>query len=117
MSIKNVFVCILCTWGFYAASAQQAITANMGQVKLSFSLDRDGSPVYSVDYNKTPVILPSRLGFVLNEDNTFYKGFELLGSGKKSVDETWQPVWGETKNIRNHYNELTVHLREKNAPN
>lgn len=27
-----------------------------------------------------------------------------------TFDETWQPVWGEEKEIRNHYNELTVTL-------
>ncbi|WP_418592712.1 glycoside hydrolase family 97 N-terminal domain-containing protein, partial [Gemmiger formicilis] len=26
--------------------------------------------------------------------------------------ETWQPVWGETKDIRNHYNELLVELEQ-----
>ena len=26
------------------------------------------------------------------------------------MDETWQPVWGETRDIRNHYNEYTATL-------
>src|SRR5690606_7606618 len=30
-----------------------------------------------------------------------------------SFDETWQPVWGDFKNIRNHYNELLVTLHQK----
>ena len=37
-------------------------------------------------------------------------GFELVDSTISSFDETWQPVWGEEKNIRNHYNELAVTL-------
>ena len=31
-------------------------------------------------------------------------------------DAVWRPVWGEYKTIRNHYNELTVDLREQVAP-
>ncbi len=89
----------------------------MGNTSLVFMVDADGSPVYSVTYNNRAVILPSSLGFVLANDTSFYKGFELTGTDKKSFDETWQPVWGETKNIRNHYNQLTVHLRQKSAPN
>ena len=30
-----------------------------------------------------------------------------------TLDETWEPVWGEVKKIRNHYNELAVTLNQK----
>ena len=39
-------------------------------------------------------------------------GFNIVGSETSAFDETWQPVWGETKDIRNHYNELLVKLRQ-----
>lgn len=29
-----------------------------------------------------------------------------------SLNETWQPVWGEESVIRNHYNEVLVDLRQ-----
>ena len=31
-------------------------------------------------------------------------------------DAVWRPVWGEYKTIRDHYNELTLDLREQVAP-
>ncbi len=31
---------------------------------------------------------------------------------KLPFDETWQPVWGETRDIRNHYNELLVEMKQ-----
>jgi len=37
-------------------------------------------------------------------------GFEVVGTTTSSFDETWQPVWGEERNIRNHYNELVINL-------
>jgi len=88
----------------------------MGAVNLNFVMDEQGRPVYSVSFRDKPVILPSHLGFVLKEDSSFYHDFELTGTDKKSVDETWQPVWGETREIRNHYMELRVHLRQKKSP-
>jgi hypothetical protein len=39
-----------------------------------------------------------------------------MGTERRSSDETWQPVWGETKNIRNHYEELVVHLLKPGSP-
>jgi glucan 1,4-alpha-glucosidase len=84
----------------------------MEKVKLSFSLDGEGRPVYAVFFDGKPVLMPSWLGFALNEDSLFYTGFQVIGTEKKEFDETWQPVWGETRNIRNHYRQLIVHLRK-----
>ncbi len=93
-----------------ALAQQQPETIEMGNVKLSFVLDGEGAPFYSVRFNGKPLILPSRMGFVLKEDSTFYKGFVVAGVERKTRDTVWQPVWGETKFIRDRYEELTVHL-------
>src|ERR1700735_3795503 len=100
---------LLCCSG---VGAQQE-TAQLGKVRLSFTLDEQGEPVYSVTYGDQPVILPSRLGLKLKEeDSLFSRGFVLLGVERSAVDTMWQPVWGETKDIRDHYVQLTVHLRQ-----
>ena len=69
------------------------------------------APAYEVSYNNKPIILPSHLGFKLNTDSLFYNSFKMNGTARNSFDQTWQTVWGETKDIRNHYEELTVHLQ------
>jgi hypothetical protein len=91
-------------------------SASMGRVRLGFWLDDQGRPVYRVTFNNRPVIKPSLMGFVLAEDSSFYRDFEILGTENSQEDQTWQPVWGETSHIRNHYQELTIHLRRKKAP-
>ncbi|MFT3933178.1 MAG: glycoside hydrolase family 97 protein [Chitinophagaceae bacterium] len=101
----------------YCAIAQDTQTLSLGKVKLSFSLDANGTPTYQAWYNNKPVIRSSALGFSLNTDSLFYTGFEITGTQKKSFDETWQPVWGETKDIRNHYEELQVALKSKHTSN
>ncbi|MBG8555679.1 glycoside hydrolase family 97 protein [Hymenobacter guriensis] len=100
------------------ASAQPAspLTAQQGNVKLTVALDAEGRPTYAVSYRQQSVIKPSRLGIKLAEGPGFDGPLTLLGSETKDVDETWQPVWGEVKSIRNHYQQLTVHLRQPQAP-
>jgi glucan 1,4-alpha-glucosidase len=97
-------------------NGKSSLTLEMKNTRLSFSLNPAGSPVYEVSFHGKPVILPSTLGFNLLEDSNFDKGFAFVSSDRRSVDETWQPVWGETRNIRNHYEELVVHLKKTESP-
>ncbi len=106
--------------GFHTTiSAQQGqpFSISMNKVSLQFLLDTSGRPLYAVQFNQQPVVLPSRLGFTLNEtDSVFDSGFHIIGSEQSAVDENWQPVWGEQRNIRNHYRQLTVHLQQGRPP-
>ena len=102
-----------------------------GQVKLTFDLSAEGQPTYSLVYHGKDVIKPSHLGFQLRERkqfrfnemapadwakgtiSDFSKGFVSLKSETSTFDETWQTVWGEETEIRNHYNQLTVLLEQQ----
>ncbi|WEK37985.1 MAG: glycoside hydrolase family 97 protein [Candidatus Pseudobacter hemicellulosilyticus] len=89
----------------------------MNKVQLDFRLDEKGIPTYAVQFGQQPVILPARMGFTLNgPDSNFSSGFVLTGVEQDSTDESWEPVWGEVKTIRNHYKELLVHLQQQGAP-
>jgi hypothetical protein len=109
----RVFVCLcLSILVGYSVSAQREIL-QLGKVKLEFTLDGKGEPVYSVTYGDKPVILPSAMGFRLKEgDSLFSAGFVVTGVDRKEMDTTWEPVWGETKRIRDHHKEMRVHLRQ-----
>ena len=67
------------------------------------------------------MVKPSFLGLELAKDKHASAGmnekdlmedFSIVNEKVSEFDETWQPVWGETKNIRNHYNELAVTLQQ-----
>ncbi|PWN06058.1 glycoside hydrolase family 97 protein [Rhodohalobacter mucosus] len=83
---------------------------------VEFSLS-EGVPMYAVQHEGTAVIAPSRLGFELQNVPALRDGFEISSTEISSFDETWTQVWGEKKDIRNHYNELKVLLRETAEPN
>jgi len=107
------FICSLLVFGSHFARAQNAETVVMKDMKLSFLLKEDGAPVYEVWFKDKPVVLASHLGFSLDGDSLFYKGFRVTGTERKSFDGTWQPVWGEVKEIRNHYEQLRVKLEKQ----
>ena len=84
-----------------------------GQLELKFAVV-DGVPLYTLDRAGKAVVLPSRLGYtLLDAKEDLDGGFSLTGTEFGSLDETWEPVWGEEASIRNHYNELLVTLEQK----
>ena len=84
------------------------------QLELKFAVV-DGVPTYTLDRAGNAVILPSRLGFELIGRDNLDQGFSLTGSAFDTFDETWEPVWGEEAQIRNHYNELLVNLKKESG--
>ena len=94
----------------WAAAQQQ--TSPDGNVVLSFSLKADGTPTYKMTYKGKPVINESTLGFTLKKDEPLTNHFKVVSDSKSTFKETWKPVWGEEKEILNHYNELLVQLKQ-----
>lgn len=97
-------------------AAPPLVTITKGKVDVMFRLAETGQPQYSVQFNKKDIIKWSGLGFALDKDSSFYNNFEMINTQQKIVNETWQPVLGEVKNIRNNYGQLTVQLRQKRSP-
>ncbi len=87
----------------------ESITSPNGNIELHFEI-KNGIPVYRMDYKQRPVVKESRLGLELKDGRHLLDGFTLTGTQNSTFDETWEPVWGEERTIRNHYNQLLVTL-------
>ncbi len=105
--------CFLLVLLVSGAAMAESITSPNGQLQLNFSVSAQGEPVYELSYKGKPVINPSKLGLELKNDPGLMNGFTLADAKTSTFDETWEPVWGEVKQIRNHYNELAVTLDQK----
>ena len=103
-----MLMCLVCL-GFAGRVHASEVTSPNGEMKLTFTL-RDSKPYYSVSFRGKPVIKPSRLGYELHNADNLLEGFTQTGEKTSTFDETWTPVWGENKTIRNHYKELLVGL-------
>ncbi len=112
-AICTKMACFLLVLMMSSAAMAESITSPNGQLKLNFSVNAQGEPVYELFYKGKSVINPSKLGLELKNDSGLMNGFTLANASTSTFDETWQPVWGEVKYIRNHYNELVVTLNQK----
>ena len=103
---------LLALFASSALMAEEKITSPNGQIKLTFSVSAQGEPVYELSYKDKVVIKPSKLGLELKDDPGLMTGFAIADVKTSTFDETWEPVWGEVKQIRNHYNEMAVTLKQ-----
>ena len=120
-NIKRWGVALLCIMHYALCINAASVLSPNGQIKLKFSVDETGRPVYEMSYKGRPVIKPSHLGLELAKDKhasmgmqerDLMDGFSIIKEETSTFDETWRPVWGETATIRNHYNEYAATLSQ-----
>lgn len=104
------FLLFLLTCGAIMA---ESITSPDGNLYLNFSVNVQGEPLYELFYKGKAVVKLSKLGLELKDDPGLMDNFTLIDAATSTFDETWKPVWGEVRQIRNHYNELAVTLSQK----
>lgn len=99
---------------FAKALTAQTLKSPDEAFQLNFNLDTTGTPMYQLLFNGKTIVKESKLGFDLkNDDKSLKDDFIVIDAKNSTVDETWEPVWGEESTIRNHYNELAVTLKQK----
>ncbi|MFP4548860.1 MAG: glycoside hydrolase family 97 protein, partial [Fidelibacterota bacterium] len=92
-----------------SSKQEQQLTSPDKTITVNFSLN-DGTPCYSVNHNEEQIILPSSLGFTVQDREKIFEKFKIDAVVRHSLDDTWEMVWGENKRIRNHYNEMKISL-------
>ena len=129
VKMRYLYIAILLLALFVPATLSarvESVKSPNQNITVNFDV-KDGVPVYNVEFKGKQVICESRLGFdfvsskgsgkgtnfnnkVSMSENSMRDGFTLMTARYSSFDETWNPVWGEEKSIRNHYNEMAVTL-------
>ena len=111
--MKRTIISMFMLAGAILDMAAVSITSPDGNFLLNVTVNAEGTPVYTLDYKGKPIVKESRLG--LKSDQTeFTGGFKIVSTDTVTVDRTWQPVWGEYSNIRDHFKELAVRLDAEN---
>ncbi|HAP35638.1 MAG TPA: alpha-glucosidase [Bacteroidetes bacterium] len=96
----------------FAVGQAQTIQSPNKKLTLTFSLTSDSVAQYQLLFGKKSVLKPGKLGIALKEQASFLNGFTIASIESLLVDDSWNPVWGEMKTIRNNYRELKVTLRQ-----
>jgi alpha-glucosidase len=94
-----------------------------GNLAVVFELKQNPQPYlpgerayYRVSYKGTEVLADSPLGLDFKDAAALDHDFEVTGSKRDSHDSSWENAFGDRRQVRDHYNQLTVSLRERNEP-
>jgi alpha-glucosidase len=94
-----------------------------GRVVISFALKSNPQPYlpgvrayYRLTYGGIPVLTDSPLGLDFEGAPPLDHDFEITGTDRHSHDKTWTNRFGMLRDVPDHYNQLRISLREKQAP-
>jgi len=72
-----------------------------------------GAPLtYSIAVDGKPAVLPSRIGLELAGDVKLGEKPTVVSEARRSADAHWENPLGKNRDVRDHYNELTLTLKE-----
>ncbi len=109
--MKKILYTVLCLFISHILVAQELKSPD-GNLILKFQLNESGVPSYSLYYKDKTVIKESKMGFIINSSIPYSDSFSITTTKFDRADQTWKPVWGEQKEIRDHHNELFVMLNQ-----
>ncbi len=109
--MKRLVIGILFTMVVMTGAVAQRfqISSPSGITKLR--VENNEQLVYSFSYKGKGVIAPSSLGISFSRPSVSLHHFSIIKIDSITTDETWAPVWGEVKQIRNRYKELSLTLK------
>lgn len=113
-SIKLLLATALMCLGVFAEAQNISIQSPQKLIQLKISQLPTGEINYSFNRQNKAVVLPSTFGFVLSSPDVKLKQFNIIQIDSSEINETWQPVWGELKNVTNHCKQLALTLADKN---
>jgi len=113
--MKTIIILLLFLSAHLAVA--QTISSPSGNLILKFELAGKGQPYYELSFKEKPVIERSSLGIDVKDQADFLSELTIAKIDTSSVNETWNPAWGEEKQIRSSYKELAVTLQKTGFKN
>lgn len=97
----------------YSPNGKCKFTFSQDGGRLSYQLCYDGKQV--VEHGELGVDIDNHLveqamGIPVDSNDVWTEGMTLLKVERTAKDTTWTPVYGENALVRDHYNELVLHL-------
>ena len=99
--------------GMSVAAWAQTLNSPDGNLKLTFGLSAEKTPVYSLEYKDKQVVKESKMGFVLKPALDFSKNFSVVDTEFSESTSTWNPVLGQYREIEDNHKELLIELKQE----
>lgn len=84
------------------------LTSPDGKLELSVQKDSAGIWEYTFAGNKEELIKGSRLGYMSVSQGVIPSVEWPVSASEQCHEGIWKPVWGKRKEVKDHYNELTL---------
>ena len=110
--MKKIFSFALLLLPMIASAEKQQLTSPDGRIVVSVDLNDKGQPVYAVDYDGTPVVLPSLLGVETNVAD-LTQGLSLAGKDERKVNDCYMLSTIKQSHVNYEANELVCHYAKE----
>ena len=120
--MRKIFIAILFLAIAVVGNAAEALQSPDGKYNFVFE-QKDGRLTYRLDYAAKQVIeegelgvnidnhlVESAMGIPVDNSKVWTTGMEVIKVERTAKDDAWNPIYGEYSSIRNHYNEMVIHL-------
>jgi len=113
--LLKIFCLFVVLIGFSPMTFAQTLKNNTvkspdGKIVLEIGLDKS-KIYYKVSKEGKSILDPSFLGFDL-KDGSLKDNLSVKNISHSKFDETWKQPWGEEIEVRNHYNEMKVLVKD-----
>ncbi|QCS45015.1 glycoside hydrolase family 97 catalytic domain-containing protein [Natrinema versiforme] len=106
------------------ASPTQTVSSPDGNIEVTIDVS-NGTPTYSVTYDKTTYVESSALGFEFQNQQSFGAASDgnadpslsVTGSESGTATERWNPVWDQYATVSEEYRCLRIGVAETEDPN
>ena len=120
--MKRYIFIIFLIFTFASAHAAETLQSPDGKYHFVFE-QKDGRLVYHLNYAGKQVIeegelgvnidnhlVESAMGIPVDNSKVWTRRMEVIKVERTAKDEIWNPIYGEYSSIRDHYNEMLIHL-------
>ena len=120
--MRKIFIVILFWAVAMVGYAAEALQSPDGKYNFVFE-QKDGRLTYRLAYAAKQVIeegelgvnidnhlVESAMGIPVDNSKVWTSGMEVIKVERTAKDDTWNPIYGEYSSIRDHYNEMVIHL-------
>lgn len=115
MHVRFLYISILIIMIFTIAAAKEYVLLSPNQI-IRFKINIDNTIEHSVFYNEKPVIVDSPFSLEFAQSVPYRYNWQVIDQSTNTADENWKPVYGKHAQIRNHYNEIKLTLKESTFP-
>ncbi|QGY44742.1 alpha-glucosidase [Maribellus comscasis] len=111
--MKNLVVALLPLLLFACGNPKSvSVQSPDGKIKVDFWIDEISDNHYSVNYEGETIVLPSFIGYQLEDGSKIGTNVEIVSFSEMEVNQSWKPVYGELAEVPDVYNQTTIRLKE-----